>query len=768
MKSHCRNTVAFFIVIETGKNTVDIMKGMRPPLTPTSKSNAVADAEIAFQENRYVDVIEILKTLPQHTARSNELMGYCYGRLGNLKETEKYLLAASKKTESSIEVFYYLGLLYLEKNKTSTAINYLKTAISKYDHFYEAHYLLGTALVKINKLDEALKHYLKALTINSHSADLLFNLGNTYEAMGEVNIAITYYEKALEINPSHINTILNFGVIQGQLGNHAKALDCFKKLVNATHIDHLTLADAHTNLGLLYSELGHYAQAEKSLQRSIELNPLLAESFYHLGILNDQQKSYELANHLYKKAYQLEPNKDYVMGRYTVSNQLIGQWGESKDLIKKIEESVQLKKNIINPLDLLYISDQPKLHFECVKTYSKKRLITPSSPFQYQAKDPAQKIKIAYVSPDFKNHAVTNLTAELFELHDRTAFEVIGISIKKQAQNDQMRERVMNAFDTFYDLEDTLSDDQLLELCRTLNIDIAIDLAGHTLHSRPSIFKQRIAPIQMSYLGFLGSLGFENMDYLIADKTIVPETISQYFYEKMMYLPECFQINDSRRIRPVNKVNPPSLGLPEDGFIFACLNNRIKVTPKIFHAWLAMLKATSNTFLWLISESPESDDRLKKMAQKESIEPSRIIFTNKLPFEDYLASYLSADLFLDTYPYNGGTTISDALWMGLPVLTLSGQSMPSRMGKSLLKNCGLEELVTESLDEYIALAISLASSPSTYQHYHELLAKTLSTAPLFDTPRTVQYIESGYKEAMRQFTNNLGRKNIEVKPVEKL
>ncbi len=334
---------------------------------PIIHINLIAEAESAFRQKRYQDVIKLLNGLTQQTARSYELLGYAYGHLNNLKETEKHLLAASKKIDCSIEVFYYLGKLYFDLDKILNAIKYLKIAIAKHSNFFEAHFLIGTALVKENKYTLALDHFFLALKLNSNSPDLLFNIGNTYFELGNVEKAIQYYEYCLDLNKYHHNAMMNFGVLYSQTGKVVKAIEYFGNVLKISNVPASTLADAYSGIGIAFTQLGKFEEAEKHLKKSLTLNPTLIESFYGLGSLYDQTNHTELAYQCYKKAYQINPEVDYIIGRYAISKQKNADWSDLKVLLKKIEKKILFKKDVIEPLDLLYVSDDPKLQFESTK-----------------------------------------------------------------------------------------------------------------------------------------------------------------------------------------------------------------------------------------------------------------------------------------------------------------------------------------------------------------------------------------------------------------
>jgi predicted O-linked N-acetylglucosamine transferase (SPINDLY family) len=332
--------------------------------------------------------------------------------------------------------------------------------------------------------------------------------------------------------------------------------------------------------------------------------------------------------------------------------------------------------------------------------------------------------------------------AELFERHDRSRFEIIGVSFGEDDKS-KMRKRLVAAFDEFYDVSEK-SDEEVATLLHDLQVDIAIDLKGHTQESRPGILAYRPAPIQTSYLGFPGTMGTEFIDYIIADKTVAPFEHQPFYTEKIVHLPDCYQVNDSKRRIAERTPMRQEAGLPETGFVFCCFNNNWKITPDVFGVWMRLLHAVEGSVLWLLGDNESAERNLRKEAQARGIDPARLVFAGRLPLEDHLARHRLADLFLDTLPVNAHTTASDALWAGLPVLTCEGTAFAGRVAASLLNAIGLPELVTHRIEDYEALALRLAKDPCLLEGYRNRLATNRLTHPLFDTDRFRRHLEAAY------------------------
>jgi predicted O-linked N-acetylglucosamine transferase (SPINDLY family) len=360
---------------------------------------------------------------------------------------------------------------------------------------------------------------------------------------------------------------------------------------------------------------------------------------------------------------------------------------------------------------------------------------------------------VGYFSADFHNHATGYLMAELFELHDKSKFELIGFSFGPIA-NDEMRQRLAKSFDQFIEVGKK-SDVEIAKLSRDLNIDIAIDLKGFTQDSRTGIFAYRAAPIQVNYLGYPGTMGADYIDYIIADKTLIPLETQSYYSEKVAYLPDSYQVNDRKRSISGQQFTREELSLPENGFIFCCFNNNFKILPTTFACWMRILKAVEGSALWLFQDNHWAVDNLKKEASNHGIDASRLVFAERMPLSEHLARHNLADLFLDTLPYNAHTTCSDSLWAGLPVLTLMGHTFPGRVSASLLSALGLPELITKTQDEYEALAIELAKNPHNLAEIKFKLANNRFTFPLFGTPLFIKNLEAVYIKMHERYLEGL-------------
>jgi len=380
---------------------------------------------------------------------------------------------------------------------------------------------------------------------------------------------------------------------------------------------------------------------------------------------------------------------------------------------------------------------------------------------QIRKKQNNSKIKIGYYSADFRNHAMGHLLANLFELHDRSKFEIFGFYFGPDV-NDDIFKRISNSFDKFVNVS-LKTDVEIASLSREYNIDIAVDLMGYTRENRFQIFVEKCAPIQVNYLGYPGTLGAECIDYIIADKVLIPKESQKYFSEKIVYMPNSYQANDSKKKISEKNFTREELDLPKNGFVFCCFNARNKILPKTFDVWMNILRRTKNSVIWLLESSEIGSKNLKKEATSRGMNPNRIVFAKPLPLDKHLARHKTADLFLDTFPYNAHTTCSDSLRVGIPVLTLQGESFASRVSSSLLNAVGLNELITHSSKEYEDKAVDFFNNLQSLKNIKKKLEINIDTKPLFNTKLFTKHIEQAYLEMQNKYNENKKPENIEIK-----
>ena len=647
------------------------------------------------------------------------------------------------------------GVCLQDLGRFEEALDSYARALALRPHHPDALNNRGTCLEELGRMDEALRSYDQALSLRPDYAEALNNRGNLLQHLRQFEAAVRAYDAAIAIAPTFLEAHHNrANALQG-LMQFEEALQSYGRIIAITPHD----AAVRYNQGNALYGLRRYPEALESYDRAIAIKPDYAEAFFACGKALQDLKHLEEALAYFEKAVELKPNCDFWSGTVWHLRMQLCRWEGFDPWIQSLRAAVQGGRRVVYPFELLGMLDEPDVHLKAAQFYS---AIYPSRPHSEPRRPRREKIRVGYFSMDFREHPIAYLIGELIERHDRSKFEIYGFSFGGDP-GGAMRQQLEAAFDEFLDVRGMSAMD-IAQLSRQHEIDIAVDLGGHTQASRPQIFAQRAAPIQINYLGYPGTFGNECMDYLVGDATVITEENQRYFSEKTIILPHQFQVNP--RGRPISGGHGEKrpYGLPEDSFVFCCFNNSWKITPEGLGRWARILNQASSSVLWLHASSAATKNNLKRAFQERGVDPGRIIFADRVSRQDYLEQYKSADLFLDTLPYNAGTTASDALWMGLPVLTLAGKSFAGRMAASLLNSIGLSELIAQSAAQYESLAIELASNADKLARIKAKLASNRSTSPLFDTALFAQHIEAAYRIAYDRHHAGLAPDHITVLP----
>jgi protein O-GlcNAc transferase len=620
------------------------------------------------------------------------------------------------------------------------AIHACDKALSIKPDYAEGWSNKGNVLNDLKRHDEAIACYDKALSIKPDYAEGWSNKGIVLHELKFYDEAIACYDKALSIKPDYAEGWSNKGNVLNDLKRHDEAIACYDKALSFKP----KYPEAWGNKGVALYELKFYDEAIACYDKALSIKPDYAEGWSNKGNVLNDLKRHDEAIACYDKALSIKPDIDWVFGQMLHTKMQVCNWSDLDSNLTELTKRIELGEKVAPPFALLSLIDSPQLQKKCAEIYAND--ICPINPTlgpipKYPKKE---KIRIGYYSADFRNHATTYLMAELFELHNKDQFELFGFSFGS-ISNDDMHKRIEKSFDKYIDVTKK-SELEIALISRALEIDIAIDLKGYTRDSRPGIFAYRAAPIQVNYLGYPGTLATAHIDYIISDYVLTSNNGQKFFSEMTAYLPYCYQVNDRKRDISKMRFTRNELGLPEDAFVFCCFNNNYKIMPETFNSWMRILNSTPGSVLWLLQDNPLAARNLLGAAQKSNIDTSRLIFSNRISLSEHLARHASADLFLDTFPYNAHTTASDALWTGLPMITLLGQSFASRVATSLLNAIQLPELVTSSRAEYESLAIDLATNPKKLNLIKQKLEKNRLSTPLFDTPLFTRNIESAYRK----------------------
>ena len=632
-------------------------------------------------------------------------------------------------------------------------------AIDNSPDFAEAHNNLGITQTQLGRLDAAVESFKNALTIKPDYAEAHNNLGITLKGLNKLDDALKSYEKAISIKPDFAEAYNNRGSLFKEWGKLNTAAACYEKAISIKP----DFAEAYNNRGTLFKERGKLNTAAACYEKAISIKPDFAEAFSNRGGVMAKLRRFEESLLSYEHAFSLNPDIDLLLGNMLIIKMSLCDWGGLSNSLNELKTKINNSLKAIDPFSLLVLIDEPKIHLKAAELFANTRFQKNDGLPKIEQYSKHKKIRIGYFSADFRDHPVSYLTAELYELHDRSQFEVYGFSFGPDTK-DKMNLRVKAGVDHFHDVR-KMSHIDIADLARSLEIDIAIDLGGYTLGARSEIFALSAAPIQINTVGYLGTMGASYYNYIIADQTSIPEKNQKYYSEKIAYLP-CFQANCSKEEISDTFFTRNDLGLPESGFIFCCFNNTFKITPATFDSWARILSEVVGSVLFIYVDNDTAKINLTKEIVARGIHSDRLVFGGRLPKIEYMARYKVADLFLDTHPYNAGTTASDALRMGLPVLTFLGSSFASRMAASLLNALNLSELVKSTQKEYESFAIELATNPEKLKVIKDKLDNNLSTAPLYNSSLFTRHLESAYTQMHENLHQGLDPDHIYVEQVK--
>jgi len=709
---------------------------------------------ISAQQQHYPEALNYLnaslKFLPKNPLTLSNL--------GNifleLKEYNKALDAYDKSIKidpTYAEAWSNKGNVLSELERYDEAITQYDKALILRPDYAEAWSNKGNVLSELERYDEAITQYDKALILRPDYAEAWSNKGKAFTKLKRYEEALSSHENALILRPDYAEAWSNKGLTLFELKRYEEALSAHEKAV-ALKPDY---AEAWSNKGLTLFELKRYEEALSAHEKAVALKPDYYQLWINKGVTLYELKHYDEVVSDYEKALSLKSNIDWFYSHLVHAKMKIcslsGYAGYQQNIINK----VLANEKITTPFAALPLTDNAFLQKKSSEIYAQDKYPFNPALGAIAKRYKKEKIRIGYFSADFRNHPVAFLTSELFEIHDRDRFEVFAFSLHKAPDGDEMSYRLRKGFDRFVDVQN-MSDLEIAELAREFEIDIAIDLSGPTQYSRTGIFSYRAAPIQVNWLGYPGTIGAQFIDYIVADRTIIPKSSQQFYIEKVVYLPDTYMVDDSKRVASSRIFTREECGLPENAFIFCCFNSEFKFNPQLLDSWTRILLEVDKSVLWISENNKHFRVNITAEFEMRGIDPSRIIFAKRVEsMADHLARYALADLFLDTHPYNAHTTAVDSLKVGVPVLTLKGESFASRVASSLLRSIGLPELVTTTWAEYEALAIDLATHPEGLGAIRENLKKNRFTTALFDTPLFAKNLESAYIKMYERYEADL-------------
>ncbi|MEP6656008.1 MAG: tetratricopeptide repeat protein [Betaproteobacteria bacterium] len=666
----------------------------------------------------------------------------------------------------------------LQQHDRGAAESWSRQALQIDDTSSAAWLLLGIALRPHDpvRAEAALG---RAIALNPDNADAHFHLGNLHREQSRFKPAVAAYEKALQAAPKHPSILNNLGLSLAAAGEDAAAEHAFRQVLdgipkhaqalsNLVHLhcrqhryaEALGTARAYLrdhaeapvtfwiDLGIALHHAQDYPAAMASFRRALALDADDAVALTNLGSVMIDTGEFVLAEPVLARARSAAPADLNALSLLAHCRAHLTHWGGLPELHAAIVAGLARNPRAgINPFFGLAMPMSPALQQQNARHWAADVMLSageaPSPPMRIR--DRGHKLRVGYVSSDFRMHAVSFLATEVWERHDRTHLTTYAYAIGP-SDRSPLRERIQNAFDTFREC-DAANEEAIARRIRDDGIDVLIDLNGYTTHARSEIFARRPAAIQAQWLGYLGTLGAPWMDYIITDRYATPPSTQARFDERFLYLPDCYCPSDTRRAVASSSASREASGLPPDGFVFCCFNNPYKLLPGLFDVWMRLLAATPKGILWLSPSSTVSMANLRQEAGARGVDASRLVFAPRVPLEEHLARHRHVDLYLDTMPYNAGTAANDALFMGVPVLTVSGDTMASRVAGSQLRAIGLADLIAEDLAGYEALGLALSRNPDASRDLKARLAANRRHEPLFDMPRFTVALEAALMAA---------------------
>ncbi|MBF0211517.1 MAG: DUF3808 domain-containing protein [Desulfamplus sp.] len=647
-----------------------------------------------------------------------------------------------------------LAIALKSLDKTDEAIEILEKSLKKFPNEPEILLNLGNIYHAKEEMDKAIKFFEALVAINPNHEKGLYNLGTTFMNMGQYAKSISYLERVLKLSPNDLHGLNNMGLVHFNIGDFKNALNFFEKAIEL----YPNFPKTYNNIALVYKRLEQKTNAMENFQYAIDRDPEFAEAYHNLAEMQRESSMLEDASINAKKAIELQPDLTPANTHYSYVLKWLCEWEEYDRLKVHIDKLVreEIDKGQSpgeSPFMNIIREDDPSYNLKVANFFAHNFTETAKNlnikfAFDERLKEAknskTRKITIGYLSSNFRNHPMAHLLCDLFKSHNREQFQVNCYSIGHDDKSEY-RKRFMQDADVFRDIR-YVGYAESAQLIFDDGVDILIDLMGYTHGSRLEISALRPAPIQVRYMGMPGTTGGNLFDYIIVDEIVLPRDQQIHYAEKFIYMPYTYQINDRSKKISDEPVTRDMFNLPEDSFIFCSFNTSYKIDPIIFEAWMEILHKTENSVLWLMPDNERAGENMLKVAkEKHGISPDRIIYTKSIPIPEHLARIGLADLALDTRAVGGAATTSDALWGGVPVITLLGSRFVSRMSASILSAIGLDELITDNIEQYKELAIHFAKNRDSLKELKLKLRQNIETMPLFDTEGFTRHLERGFR-----------------------
>ena len=718
-------------------------------------------AQIALIKNNLNDGITLLRQSLK-VKQDQPLILYDLGialTLNNKLEESIIVLDSAIKIESSNPKFYLRKAINLIK------LDRVKESIDCYQHLIELtpnkikpYVDKAEILESIGNKTEACSLYNKAILIEPKNASLYIKYGYFLDRIDHVEEALIAYKMSIQLEPINPGAMKNMGYLYKKIRKFEKAIFYLKESVK--------LKDNHEvnhNIGSIYCDLGKYEEGIEFYDKAIQIKPDIAAYFVSKAYALEHFKQIDKAILSYDNALKINNEYKYLFSERFYTKNSICDWSNFENEANWIESQLKVGKKISIPMVTSVLIDDPLAQKKSSTIYADDLYPINNILGPIKKYPKSEKIKIGYFSADFTDHPVAFLVVGLFEMHDKSKFELFAFSTHPESKSkSKIRERIENSFDVFIDVSN-MENKAIACLAREKKIDIAIDLGGFTQNTRSSVFAMKAAPIQINFLGYPGTMGSSYIDYNIADKCVIPDELQKYYSEKIIYLPKCYQPKEGKLIPGKKLFSRSSEGLPSSGFIFCCFNNSWKITPRIFKLWIQLLFSVEGSVLWFPGLSLLANKNLKEECCKLGMNQDRLIFASReIQRDDHREKIKLADVFLDCFPYGAQSTASDFLRAGVPIVTLCGHSFSNRVALSLLTNLNLPELVTYSELDYKNLAIKLANNGAYFKKIKTKLVTNVKNSSIYDVCEYTKSIESGYDKVYDRYHNNLDPDHIEA------
>jgi protein O-GlcNAc transferase len=715
--------------------------------------------------------------------------GLALHRQGKLLEAAKIYEELLQETPRHFDALHLLGVISNQTGRFEQAVQLISKAISINAASGDACNNLGNALRGLGRIDESITSYGRAISLQPDDASAYTNRGVAFQLLKRHEEALASFDAAIAIEPNSTIAHHNRGVALDALERYEEALASFDKVITlkpdsvesyynrggvlkelmrldeaiASYDKVISLkpdiVQAYCNRGYISYRLDRLYDALADFDKAIELKADYAQAFANSGVVLRRLRLHDQAAARFQRALILDPHYPFLKGMLLHEKMMCCDWNGLDAMIGAIECDIEQGRAATDPFGWQGLSSSQRSLQLCAEIYTNEKYPATAQAFPRISRAGDGKIRIGYLSGEFRDQATSHLLTGLLECHDKSLFEIFIID-NGWDDRSGIRERIEDAADKTVNIR-RLSDREAANLIQGDGIDILINLNGYFGEQRTGVLARRCAPVQVNYLGFPGTIGAGYMDYIIADRHVIPEKHRNFYTEKVIYLPHCYQANDNKKKISDRVYTREEVSLPEEGFVFCCFNNVYKITPERFDIWMRILGQVEGSVLWLL-DVEAAIENLRREASLRGIDPDRLIFAPNMSLPDHLARHRLASLFLDTLPYNAHTTASDALWAGLPVLTQAGETFAGRVASSLLTAIGLPELITGTPQAYEALAIELAAHPQKLAAIKDKLAANRQTAPLFNTELFAKHIETAYTAMYKRSRARLPPDHISI------